>query len=177
MVVERDHGIRRCPGLRMFIARAIFCVCSVLHTFQKSCFEYERDAMHSAGVPRRFSTGTEESLHCGTEDESVLPVLLIAGPTQSGSELRPMPRPVHERVRKAFTAAGLHVLRGGRKGHNLVPFFVVRLLENFSPCQERRVCDGENGIGGGLVNAVGESDWINYGGKRDRFAQQPFGKK
>ena len=35
---ERDHGIRRCPGLRMLIARAIFCVCSVLHTFQKSCW-------------------------------------------------------------------------------------------------------------------------------------------
>ena len=33
MELERDHGIRRCPGLRMFIARAIFCVCSVLHTF------------------------------------------------------------------------------------------------------------------------------------------------
>ena len=31
--LERDHGIRRCPGLRMLIARAIFCVCSVLHTF------------------------------------------------------------------------------------------------------------------------------------------------
>jgi hypothetical protein len=30
--LERDHGIRRCPGLRMFIARAIFCVCAVLHT-------------------------------------------------------------------------------------------------------------------------------------------------
>ena len=30
---ERDHGNHRCPGLRMFIARAIFCVCSVLHTF------------------------------------------------------------------------------------------------------------------------------------------------
>jgi hypothetical protein len=32
--LERDHGIRRCPGLRMFIARAICCVCAVLHTFQ-----------------------------------------------------------------------------------------------------------------------------------------------
>jgi hypothetical protein len=41
----------------------------------------------------------------------------------------------------------------------------------------RRVCGGENGIGRGLVNAVGESGWINYSGRRDRFAQQPFGKK
>ena len=120
---------------------------------------------------------TRDSLHCGTEDEIVLPVLFIAGEPQSGSELRPMPRPVQKRVRKAFAAAGLHVLRGGREGHDLVPFFVVRLFENFSPCQERRVCDGENGIGRRLVNAVVESDWISYGGKRDRFAQQPFGKK
>jgi hypothetical protein len=88
-----------------------------------------------------------------------------------------MPRPVQERVRKAFAAAGLRVFRGRQKGHHLVPFFVVRLLENFSLFQMRRVCDGENSIGRGLVNAVGESGWINYGGRRDRFAQQPFGKE
>ena len=120
---------------------------------------------------------TRDSLHCGTEDEVVLPVLFIAGEPQSSSELRPVPRPVQERMRKAFAATGFHVFRRCRKRHHLVPFFVVRLFENFSPCQERRVCDGENGIGRGLVNAVVESDWINYGGKRDRFAQQPFGKK
>jgi len=91
--LERDHGIRRRPGLRMFIARAIFCVCTVLHTFT--------NRVHSADVPRRFSTGTEESLHCGTEDEIVLPVLFITGEPQSGSELRPMPGPVQERVREA----------------------------------------------------------------------------
>jgi|ERR1700747_410486 hypothetical protein len=61
------------------------------------------------------SGGTEDSLHCGTEDEIVLPVLFITGAAQSGSELRPMPRPVQERVRKAFAAAGLNVCRGHRK--------------------------------------------------------------
>jgi len=61
------------------------------------------------------SEGTEDSLHCGTEDEIVLPVLFITGAAQSGSELRPMPRPVQERVRKAFAAAGLNVCRGHRK--------------------------------------------------------------
>ena len=50
METERDHGIHRCPGLRMFIARAIFCICSVLHTFANRCFEYERGSMHFAGV-------------------------------------------------------------------------------------------------------------------------------
>ena len=126
---------------------------------------------------RPVERGTEDLLHCGTEDEIVLPVLFITGAPQSGSELRPMPRPVQERVRKAFAAAGLQVFRGRRKGHQLVPFFVGRFLENFSPLQERRVRGKENGIGGGLVNPVGESGWINFGGKHDRFAQQPFGKE
>ena len=81
-----------------------------------------------------------------------------------------MPRPVQKRVRKAFAAAGLHVFRGRRKGQHLVPFFVGRLLENFSPCQERRIRGGENGIGRGLVNAVGESSWTDFGGSRGRFA-------
>jgi hypothetical protein len=88
-----------------------------------------------------------------------------------------MPRPVQERVRKAFAAAGLQVFRGRRKGHQLVPFFVGRFFEDFSPFQKRRVCGRENGIGEGPVNAVGESGWINVGSKRDRFAQQPFGEE
>lgn len=140
----------------------IFSVCSVLYTFK---------------TVRSVEMGTEGSLHCGTEDEIVLPILFITSAPQSGGKLRPMPRPVQERVRKALAAAGLRVFRGGRKGHHLVPFFVTCLGENFSPLLERRVCDGENGIRGGLVNPVGESRWINYGGKRDRFAQQPFSKK
>jgi len=32
--------IHRCPGLRILIMRAIFCICSVSHTFKKSCFEW-----------------------------------------------------------------------------------------------------------------------------------------
>ena len=128
-------------------------------------------------LPGFFENSRYTRRRRGTEDEVVLPVLFITGAAQSGSELRPMPRPVQKRVREAFAAAGRHVFRGRRKGHDLVPFYVVRLFENFSPCQERRVCDGENGIRGSLINAVGESDWISYGGKRDRLAQQPFGKK
>jgi hypothetical protein len=133
--------------------------------------------MARSGAVRPVERGTEDSLHCGTEDEIVLPVLFITGAPQCGSELRPMPRPIQERVRKAFTAAGLHVSRGRRKGHHLVPFFVVRLFENFSPFQERRVRGGENGIGRGIVNAVDKSGWINFGSACDRFAEQPFGKE
>ena len=52
-------------------------------------------------LARRFSTGTEESLHCETEDEIVLPVLFIAGPTQCDRSLDPTPgqlRPSQNRV-------------------------------------------------------------------------------
>jgi hypothetical protein len=138
------------------------------------------NAYRDRNVPapvRPVERGTEDLLHCGTEDEIVFPVLFITAAPQRGSELRPMPRPVQERVRKAFAAAGLQVFPGRRKRHQLVPFVVGRFLENFSPFQERRVRGGENGIGGGLVNALGESGGINFGGKRGRFAQQPFGKE
>ena len=86
-----------------------------------------------------------------------------------------MPSPMQERVHKAFAATGARLIRGHGKGHHLVPFFVGRLLKNFPPCQERRVGSGENGIGGGLVNAVGESGGINLPDRPDRIAQQPFG--
>jgi hypothetical protein len=48
-----------------YSASDFLCLFGFAHS-HKSCFEYEQ------GVPRRFSTGTEESLHCGTEDEIAL---------------------------------------------------------------------------------------------------------
>ena len=86
-----------------------------------------------------------------------------------------MPRPMQERVHKAFAATGARLIRGHGKGHHLIPFFVVRFLENFAPCHECRVGGGENGIRGGLVNAVGGSGWINLPDGPDRITQKPFG--
>jgi len=47
--------------------------------FPESCFGCEQRALFILRVHQRFSTGREESLHCGTEDEIVLPVLFITG--------------------------------------------------------------------------------------------------
>jgi hypothetical protein len=119
----------------VYSASDFLCLFGFAH-FHKSCFEYEQRALFILRVYRGDSRlGAEDSLHCGTVDEIVLPVLLITREPQSGSELRPMPRPVQKRVRKAFAAAGLSVFRGHWKGHHLVPFLVVCLLENFSPFQ------------------------------------------
>ena len=86
-----------------------------------------------------------------------------------------MPRSVQERVHKAFVATGIHLIRGHRKGYHLVPLFVMCLLQNFAPFQERRVRSGENCVEADLVNACGESDWINLPDRPEGIAQQPFG--
>src|SRR5579862_846577 len=50
---SRHH---RCPGLRIFIARAIFCVCSVLHTFKK-------DVSHISELCKRELYGCHPDYH------------------------------------------------------------------------------------------------------------------
>jgi len=50
---SRHH---RCPGLRIFITRALFCFCSVLHTFKKA-------VLHTSELCKRELYGRHPDCH------------------------------------------------------------------------------------------------------------------